>query len=372
MQKNKTRIGYARAIAKIPFFLNASVIIIGIYFFVRMLSMAQEIILPLLYSSMFAVMLSPLVDMLERRKVGRLTSIMGIMIVSVILAGLLMLLLASQLGRLIEAWPLLSEKLEGLLTQTILWASDYLNINEQKVIAWTTGIRTDFMSNSGALLGNTLMTVSGMLATLVLTPVYILMLLYYQPHLLEFMHMLFGDKNESNVSELLASTKSIIQSYLSGLFIEIAILAVLNSLGLLLLGIDYAILLGTLGALLNVIPYLGGILAAAAFAVIALVTKTPIYVVYVVALYSFIQLIDNNFIVPMVVGSKVKLNALICVVTVIIGAALWGIHGMFLSIPITAIVKLILDKTNSLKAWGFLLGEPVSENSEQRTLNNEQ
>jgi predicted PurR-regulated permease PerM len=94
MQKNKTRIGYARAIAKIPFFLNVSVIIIGIYFFVRMLSMAQEIILPLLYSSMFAVMLSPLVDMLERRKVGRLTSIMGIMIVSVILAGLLMLLLA--------------------------------------------------------------------------------------------------------------------------------------------------------------------------------------------------------------------------------------------------------------------------------------
>lgn len=354
--------GYARVFARIPFFMNVSVIIIGIYFFVRMLSMAQEIILPLLYSSMFAVMLSPLVDMLERRKVGRLTSIMGIMIVSMLLAGLLLLLLASQFGRLVEAWPMLSAKLELLLTQCILTSSDYLNISEQKVIVWISGIRADFMSNSGTLLGNTLLTVSGMLATLVLTPVYILMILYYQPHLLEFMHKLFGDKNESSVSELLTSTKSIIQSYLSGLFIEIAILAVLNSLGLLLLGIDYAILLGTLGALLNVIPYLGGLMAAAAFAVIALVTKSPIYVVYVVALYSFIQIIDNNYIVPIVVGSKVKLNGLVCVVTVIVGAALWGIHGMFLSIPITAIMKLMLDKTDSLKAWGFLMGEPVSVN----------
>jgi predicted PurR-regulated permease PerM len=127
----------------------------------------------------------------------------------------------------------------------------------------------------------------------------------------------------------------------------------------LVLGMQYAILLGILGALLNIIPYLGGIIAMALFAAIALVTKSPVYVLYVITLYSLIQFIDNNYIVPKIVGSKVKLNALISIVVVIAGAALWGIPGMFLSIPLTAVVKLILDRIEPWKPWGFLLGDTM-------------
>jgi predicted PurR-regulated permease PerM len=128
----------------------------------------------------------------------------------------------------------------------------------------------------------------------------------------------------------------------------------------LILGIDYAILLGVIGALLNVIPYIGGLVSVALPMMVALVTKSSAwYAIYVMAIYYFIQLIDNNYIVPKIVASKVRINALFSIIAVIVGNALWGIPGMFLSIPLLAIIKLIFDHIESLKPWGFLLGDTM-------------
>jgi predicted PurR-regulated permease PerM len=126
------------------------------------------------------------------------------------------------------------------------------------------------------------------------------------------------------------------------------------------LGIEYALLLGIVGALLNVIPYIGGLVAVALPMIVALATKsTPIYALYVLIIYYIIQLIDNNFIVPKIVASKVKINALFSIIVVLAGNALWGIPGMFLSIPLLAIVKLLFDHIEPLKPWGLLLGDTM-------------
>ena len=157
------------------------------------------------------------------------------------------------------------------------------------------------------------------------------------------------------------NTKRIIQSYVVGLFIEFIIIAVLNSLGLLIMGIRYAFLLGVLGALLNLIPYLGAMIAASIYMTIAFITMPPIFVLYVLIMYGVIQVIDNNFLIPQIVASRVKINALASIISVIIGGAIWGIPGMFLSIPLIAIVKVICDHVDSLNAWGFLLGDKFTE-----------
>lgn len=187
------------------------------------------------------------------------------------------------------------------------------------------------------------------------------MLIYYQQHLIAFIHNFFGANYNAQVSNILTKTKSLIQRYLLGLSIQFLILATLNIVGLLVIGLDYAILLGIIGALLNIIPYLGGIIGVSLYVIVALVTKSPVYVLYVLALYSVIQLIDNNIIVPKIVGGKVRLNALVSIIAVVAGAALWGISGMFLSIPFVAILKLILDNIDSMKHWGTLLGDPTKE-----------
>lgn len=186
------------------------------------------------------------------------------------------------------------------------------------------------------------------------------MLLFYHPLLIEFIRRLFTIDYQEVVNKIITEIKTVIQRYLIGLLVEIVLVAILNSLVLFILGIPYAILLGVIGALLNIIPYLGGIIAVALPMMIALATKSSAwFAAYVLIGYYIVQLIDNNYIVPKIVASKVKINALVAIIIVIAGNALWGIAGMFLSLPLIAIVKLIFDHIEPLKPWGYLLGDTM-------------
>ncbi|MEO5582224.1 MAG: AI-2E family transporter [Saprospiraceae bacterium] len=343
---------------KLPFYIKATLFLIGLYVFIAILSKIQDIILPIIYSVIISILISPIINYLVSKKINRALAIAVVLVFAYGSFIFLILTLGSQISLLIEAWPMLSAKFQILLKQSISWASGYFHISVRKINVWLNDTQSDLFNNSSEVIGMTLSTLGGVLATLFLTPVYIFMLLYYQPHLLQFIHKLFGTGEK--IGAILTETRKIVQNYLLGLLAEFGIVAALNSIGLLLLGIDYAILLGIVGALLNIIPYLGGVIAIFLFMVVALVTKPPVYVFYVLLLYFFIQFIDNNFIVPRIIGSKVKLNAFFSLLAVILGAALWGIPGMFLSIPLTAILKLIFDHSNDLKTWGFLLGDTTT------------
>lgn len=356
------------AVLKFPLYARITSVLIGLFVLVNMLSAAHDIILPLMYAVILAILLSPIVEFLERRHFNRVLAIILVICVLIASVAALVFMLATQADLLRDAMPRLSRNFQDLLDTLITGTSAYLKIDELRIERWISEASSELSKNKNVAIGSTLTSIGGLLSTTFLTPVYIFMFLYYKSHLLAFIHKLF--RNTVQVSDVLTNTKSIIQSYLSGLCIEIGILAVLNSVGLLILGIDYAILLGILGAMLNIIPYLGGIVGVLIYMGIALVSKPPIYSVYVMILYAVIQFLDNNYIVPKIVGSKVKLNAFISLLTVILGAALWGIPGMFLSIPVTAIIKLILDHIETLKHWGALLGDmpvvslkPVSENT---------
>jgi predicted PurR-regulated permease PerM len=148
-----------------------------------------------------------------------------------------------------------------------------------------------------------------------------------------------------------------VQSYMVGLMIEACIVATLDSVGLLLIGIEHAVLFGVLAAVLNLIPYIGGLIATSLPVAIALTSDTPHNAFWVIGLFAFVQLVDNNFLIPTIVASKVKINALVSIIVVIIGGALWSVPGMFLALPMTAILKVICDAADPLKPLGFLLGD---------------
>ena len=145
-----------------------------------------------------------------------------------------------------------------------------------------------------------------------------------------------------------------------GLLLEALVVAAMNSIALMLLGVDYAILLGVIGGLLNMLPYIGGLVAIALPVIIASVTKDGFTTqLGVIGAYTLIQFIDNNFLVPFLVSSRVKINAFFSIVVVLLGGAVWGIAGMFLSIPFVAILKIIFDRLPEMKPWGKLLGDNV-------------
>ena len=343
---------------KIPFYAQAALILICVIAFVFAMQVGQEIIIPLVYATILAILLNPLVNFLIGKKVNKILSIaMAVALAIVAVAGA-MYIVSSQLSMFSESYPQLKEKFTAIIAELVHWVSAKLNIRQSTINAWITETQSDAINDFA--IGESLTEVGRMLVMGMLLPVYLFMILFYKPLLLEFTRKLFRAEHQKAVADVLTNTKQIVQTYLVGLFFELVIMGVLHSVGLLLLGIDYAIILGILGAILNIIPYLGGILATALAMLIAFTTKDSLtYPILVFFLFIIIQFIDNNYIVPKIVASRVQINALISVIVVLIGGAIWGISGMFLSIPLTAMLKVIFDNIEPLKPWGFLMGNIV-------------
>ncbi len=352
---------------KIPFYAQIALISIGAFAFVYTLYIGQEIIVPLIYATIIAILLNPVVNFLVQKKVNKIVAIALAVLLVILITALFIYFVSVQLTLFSETYPKLRDKFDEISVQLIQWFSHTFNIRISKINAWIADTRNNAIKNMGGTIGQTLATINGILLIIVLLPVYLFMILFYKPLLLEFIRKLFRKEHHEMVFEVLFSSKKLIQSYLVGLLVEGAIVAILNSTGLLILGIDYAIILGITGALLNVIPYIGGIIAIALPMIIAFVTKdSGTSALLVLGVYLLIQFIDNHYLIPRIVASRVKLNALISIIVVLIFAALWGIPGMFLSIPLTAIVKVIFDHIEPLKPWGFLLGNIVPTASKLR------
>ena len=344
----------------LPFYAKASIFFVGLSALLAILYVAQSIILPLIFSFIIAILLNPVVNFFVRIRINRVVAIIITMLLTIIIIAAFGAFIYTQAVNFSDSWPLFVKKFTVIVNQTISYASGYLNIQPQIIHAWITKTEHELININGSSIGQTIVSVGSIVTSIVLIPVYTFVILYYKPLLIEFSHRLFNEENQSQVGVIVTQTKSVVQHYLVGLIIEAIIVGSLNAVGLLLLGIQYAILLGVLGALLNMIPYIGGLISIALFMMVALVTKSsPWFVLYVMGVHTFIQIIDNDFIVPKIVASKVKINAFFSILVVLVGDALWGIPGMFLSLPLLAIVKVIFDHIESMKPWGFLLGDTM-------------
>lgn len=346
--------------SKLPFYAKVTIFLVGLIALLAIMYIAKSIIIPVVFSIIIAILLHPVVKFMVRIKINRVLAIILTMFLAFLVIAAFGAVLLSQASRFGESWPALVEKFTSILNQTISDAADYFDKDPQKIHEWITKTQGEIVNVSTAAIGQTIVVLGNGLVILFLIPFYIFMILFYQPILIEFIRRLSGSKYQSHVKGIVSQIKTVIQRYLVGLFIEAVLMATMNTAALLMLGIEYAFILGILAALLNVIPYIGGIIAVAMPMMVALVTKpSPWYAFYVLAAYYFIQLIDNHYIVPYIVASKIKINALFSVIVVLVGNAIWGIPGMFLSMPLLAIIKLICDHIEPLKPWGFLLGDTM-------------
>jgi predicted PurR-regulated permease PerM len=347
---------------KIPFYAKTALVFVSVFAFVFILYIGQDIIVPIVYATILAILLNPFVNFLINRKISKTTAISIAVLLTVISVIAILYIFFSGVSMFSESYQQLKIKLDHTGDQLSKWISNEFSYSRLKVSNWISKTQVDALNNFAT--SQKLSELGQISVTLVLLPVYLFMILYYKSLLLEFIRKLFRLEHHTAVVKVLSNSKSIIQNYLVGLVFEMLIMAVLNSAALLLLGIDYAIILGILGAVLNIIPFIGGIVAIILPMIIAFVTKGTIsYTVFVFLAYVIIQFIDNHFIIPRIVASRVKINALISIIVVLTGGALWGVSGMFLSIPLTAIVKVICDNIESLKPWGFLLGNVVPVSS---------
>jgi predicted PurR-regulated permease PerM len=350
---------------KLPFYVKSSMILISISIIMGMIYIGHSIILPFAFAMILTILLDPINQFLQRKRFPPLLSITITVVCAVLIVGLIFYFITTQLALISEAFPQFKTKILSLITQLQGWMEDKFHITSDKQMGYLKQAGQNLFESGGMILGAAFSALTGVLVVLTILPVYVFVLLIYKSLFVNFLIQVFtknSDTAVNTVREILKEIKLVIQSYLVGLLIEAAIIATLNSLGLLLLGIDYAILLGVLGAILNIIPYIGGLIAITLPVLIALATKDGIgYPLGVVIVYLVIQFIDNNIIVPKVVASKVKINAVISILAVLVGGSLAGVAGMFLSIPVVAILKVIFDKVEDLQPWGALLGDELPE-----------
>jgi predicted PurR-regulated permease PerM len=346
--------------SRLPWYARTTLVLLGISLVIILLFLGKDVFVPLAYAALLSVLLFPLSNFLERHRIPRLLSIFIAVTIACIVLVCLAAIIAMQIGQFGEEIPRLKKESLEYVARVQLFMKDHWGIAYIDQLRWLQQWGAEMWQRGGEVLSRALQTFMDITSLVILVPLYTFLMLMYKDLIIEFFFRLFAGKNLAALKDVLQETRTVVKRYVVGLMIQTVIIAVLNSTALLLLGINYAILFGILAALLNLIPYIGILIGGLLPFLMAIITKDSAwYPLGVVGAFSIIQLIDNNLIVPYIVASRVSINALISIVAVIIGGMLWGISGMFLSLPAVAILKVIFDRVETLKPWGLILGDAI-------------
>ena len=329
---------------------------------------AQSLLMPIVISAYLAMLLFPLVSFLERHKIPRIIAIVLAILLSVaVMTGVGWFFteqirgFASDLSDIQVRFEQLSQQLSAWVRNN-LGVQDALEFNDLDKKAFT------YLQQNASTISGMAFNTLGNLSIMILIPVYLFMFLLYRDHFTQFCIRLFKEQKATRVVEVVSDLRRVIQQYISGVLKVMLILAVMNAIAFYALGIKHALFFAVFAAILNIIPYVGPLIGSIVPITYALLTKDSLwYPVGVLIAMNVIQTIEGNFLTPKIVGSNVSLNPITSLLALLIGGALWGVVGMILFIPATAILKKLLELSPATEVYGFLLGE---EDPELRRRNN--
>jgi predicted PurR-regulated permease PerM len=310
--------------------------------------LAHDIIVPLLISAFLSIILLPLVNRLEKKMSLTIAVTLVLIVTFVLFAGTLWLI-GSQLASLVKDLPDLESRFLSFIQNISSGLDQQFGFGIQE--------QTDFLKNglssASQYLTNVLVSTTSTLALLVQIPIYIFLFLIYKDKFSDFFQAVLPKNQAADWKKDIAG---VMQGYTSGLLLVTLIIAALNTVGLLALGIKHAIFFGVLSGILTIIPYIGIFIGALLPTLMALLTKDSIwYAIGVVIIFSVVQFLEGNFITPRITGSKVRINALAAILALLIGGKILGITGMILAIPIVGIVKGLLQYSQHMKPFVILL-----------------
>jgi predicted PurR-regulated permease PerM len=322
----------------------------------------KPILIPILLGAMFAMLMAPVCGRLDKIGMSRgLSSFIGLLIV---FASLLIIFGVGiwQVALFIEDLPLIEQRTTELLTKIQDFVEETFSIPSEDQVAIIQKQFKALSASAGTYVGKILTSFSSTIAWLVLTLVFTYLFLYNRERYESFFLKLFKNEEPEKVKAVVTKISHVAQHYLTGRAISVIILFVFYAIGLLIIGIKNALLLAAIGALLTVIPYVGTILGGLFPVLMALLTESSfVPAIWAGVVMVTVQALDNYFVEPYVVGGEVNLSALATIIIIVCGGLLWGTFGMILFIPLLGIAKIICDNVESLKPYGYLIGDPESK-----------
>ncbi|MEO6637105.1 MAG: AI-2E family transporter, partial [Ginsengibacter sp.] len=285
-----------------PLYVKLGFQFLVIFFICLFINVAQNILIPFAFSILLAVLLLPVVQLLENRKVSRVLAIAIAILLALSMVAGIFYFLSSQIARFVEDIPSIKKHINEHFLALQNWVKEKFNISFHEQNSYLNEQAEKLKESGTGYISHTFLSITEAAMLLILMPIYTFLLLYYRNLIRRFLFAAFKPEYGSCVKNMLAETQVMVRSYMLGLLIEMGIVAVANSIGLLILGVQYAIFFGVLAAVLNVIPYIG-MFTATLFTVLVTLTTTSHTsdILWIVIIFYGIHIIDVNFLMPRIV-----------------------------------------------------------------------
>lgn len=319
----------------------------------------RELFIPLSFATLVSFILYPVCTWMERKGIGRLTAIVINVTLLMILLIAVLALLVSQLSGFLHEWPSLQVKLLDAFRALGNFIADTYGVTRERQQQWLSQVIDQSGSNIMTFVGATISASAFSAVLAILVPIYVVLILYYRHLWMQIVYRLFPRERRENIREMLSLTIQAYYNFIKGMALVYLIVGILNSTGLLLLGVPHAILFGFIASVLTFIPYIGIMVGSLLPITMAWVTYDSIwYPAGVVGVFVLVQYLEANVIFPLAVSNRLNVNTLVVLTAIFLGGILWGMAGMILFIPFVAIIKLIADHNPKLKTLSMILGQP--------------
>jgi predicted PurR-regulated permease PerM len=331
-----------------------------IFTLVVWIMMAGSIILiPLVWGAFFAFALYPISNWLEEKRFPRALAIVVTLSLVTSIAVTVFYVLTDQVLGLIADIPEIQASFENKMSIYLSDISKYLGLE-----AGSVPTTSDLLKQKN--LESALFETGRSLVLLGVIPLFIFLMLYYKDFYLEFLRKI-SKNGEHAILNWIKESGGVIQSYLLGMLMVTIIVSFISGVVFYFLGIKYYLLFAVFIAVMNLIPYVGVLFSSLLLVFYVLLTTDSLfYPLATLFMLWLIQLVENNLITPVVVGSKVRVNAFAVILAILLGGFIWGVSGMILFIPLAGLLKITFEKVPSLTPYGYLLGEnyPVIQKNE--------
>ncbi len=342
---------------KFPFYARLAFTLFAIALIISFMYLGKSVLVPLFFSFLVAILLHPVVRYLEKKGLGRRLAAVLTLLVFMILVGGLFYFFSHQVVRLTRDLPSLQEKVTAKWNDIQGWISDKYHVSNTQQKDYVNKSANGILSTAMNSVATTFVGIAETVLLTIFFFIFTFFILQYRRHLMRFVVELFDRNHNEKVQAVIGRIRSLINSYVLGLLIEMSVVAIMIFTSMMIIGVKYALLFSIMAAVLNIIPYLGIYLCMFLAMIVTAATSSTGHVVAVGIVFIVTHFVDANVILPHVVGGKMKMNPFITILVVLIGHLIWGIPGMFLFIPLTAIVRLISEEVPGMEPWAILLGE---------------
>jgi len=337
---------------------NLILILLFLFLFFGGLYIVREILIPISFGALFALLLLPVTRKLESWKIPKGLSVFFSILIFLILVAGIIFLLSSQIAGFAKDLPQIRTNIQLKIGEVQQFIHEHTGVAPERQETIFQEKVSTFLQTSGMYLQRLFVTTTGTIATVGIIIIYVFFFLFYRQRFFNFILKITPKEHEEKTRNMLAQISNVTQSYLTGVFTVVAILSVMNVTGLLIVGVKHAVFFGVLAGMLNVIPYVGTFVGGSIPTIYALVTHDSFgFALATASVFIIAQSIEGNFLTPTIVGSKVKVNPLATILALLTGGAIWGIAGMVLFIPFLGVTKIIFDNVETLKPYGYLIGE---------------